>query len=138
MAKKKVTTPPDPETPEHIAQSRVMRRKRTTKRGLPRLAMDMMVTWGPELVSLWFTQKYKAAKRGDKEALDDIGEVYGLIQKRGGGPTWNVNLGGQMAVSAGAGQGFDGFIRELHEARAAAVRPADDLRALPKPALEAK
>jgi hypothetical protein len=125
--------PPDAVTPEHIARSRVMRRQRISKRGLPKLAVEMMTTWGPELVGLWFTEKYKAAKRGDPAALDDIAEVYGLIQKRGGGgPQFNVNVGGQMAVSAGTSQGYDGFMRQLHEARTQSVRRADSQRALPE------
>ena len=111
-----------------------MRRQRISKRGLPKLALDMMTTWGPELVGLWFTEKYKAAKRGDAAALDDIAEVYGLIQKRGGGgPQFNVNVGGQMAVASnGGGQGFDGFIRQLHEARTQSVRRAESPKALPE------
>lgn len=125
MAKTKPKPEPEIPVPELIAQSRVMRKKRITKRGLPKLTLDMMTAWGPEMVGLWFTEKYKSAKRGDKDALDDIAEVYGLIQKRGGGPMVNVNLGGQMAITGGSGAGFDGFVRQLHEARQKSVRPAD-------------
>jgi hypothetical protein len=138
MAKAKPTPEPEIPIPEIVTQSRVMRRKRITKRGLPKLTIDMMTTWGPELVGLWFTEKYKSAKRGDKDALDDIAEVYGLIQKRGGGgPQFNVNVGGQMAVESTVGRGYDGFIRQLHEVRQQAVRPADTRRALPAPEPEA-
>ena len=117
---------PEIPIPELVASSPVMRRKRISRRTLPKLTLDMMTAWGPEMVGLWFTEKYKSAKRGDKDALDDIAEVYGLIQKRGSTtPMVNVNLGGQMAITGGSGAGFDGFIRQLHEARHKIVRPAD-------------
>jgi hypothetical protein len=128
---------PEPEIPipEIVTQSRVMKRKKITKRGLPKLTIDMMTAWGPEMVGLWFTEKYKSAKRGDKDALDDIAEVYGLIQKRGGPPASmvNVNLGGQMAIESGVGRGYDSFMRQLYETRQRAVRPADSQKALPAP-----
>jgi len=126
--------------PENVAKAPVMHRKRVTHKTLPKLTRDMLVAWSPTMVQVWFTETYKSAMDGSKSALDDIAEIYGLINRRGNMvpmvPMVNVNVGGQMAIASSNGNGFDAFIRELNEAQRMAVRPADAEPAPLLPAVE--
>ena len=91
--------------PEVVAKSPVMRRHRITAKSLPKFNRDMLVAWSPTMLHVWFTKTWEAAMGGEKGALDDIAEIYGLIAKRGAGSMVDGNVrggagGGVPAVRA--------------------------------------
>ena len=114
--------------PEHVLQSRLMRRKKVTKRQLPIFTEAMLLLYTPSLLRHYFTSLAKGAHRGDKDSMDKIAKMYNFIP---GGNGVQVNISQQMVQqNAVAGptapvQGFDAFARSLAEARASNILQAE-------------
>lgn len=119
--------------PEYVQSSRLMQRRKVTKRQLPSYTEAMLLLHAPEALRLWWEAVLEGLQRRDKHAMEMAGEVFNYI--RGKGVSLNVTqqLFQQNAVAGPDAPviGCDAFIRQLAEARAGHALPAPEVVDVP-------
>ena len=111
--------------PDYITGSRVLQRRKVTKRQLPTFTEQMMLLHAPEAQRLFWQALLKGLERGDKDCMRMMGEIAELL-KRGGGITVTQQILNQNAAAGETAPvvGFDAFARQLAEARAGHLLPS--------------
>jgi hypothetical protein len=115
---------PSSAVPAYVQDSKILQKRKVTKRTLPSFTEAMMLLHAPEAQRLAWAALLNGADAGNKEAVRTILEIFGLVQKSGGF-TLNQQI---LQQNAAAGvespvKGFDAFTRELAEARAGHALP---------------
>jgi len=119
--------------PEYLTKSRLLRKKKIGKSQLSGFTEQMMLLHAPESQRLFWKALIEGLSIGDKEAMRMAADIFKLIQK-GGGMTVVQQMYSATSTVSSEGtqiQGFDQFVRSVHEARTGAKMlppPADDVR----------
>ena len=112
--------------PEYVQQSRLLQRRKITKRKLPTFAEAMLLLHAPEALRLYWEAMLEGLKARDKGALEAAGEIFNYVRGKGINLTVTQQLLNQNAVAGPNSPvvGFDAFARQLAEARAGHALPA--------------
>jgi hypothetical protein len=123
--------PPPSAVPEYVQQSRLLQRRKITKRKLPTFAEAMLLLHAPEALRLYWEAMLEGLKARDKGALEAAGEIFNYVRGKGINLTVTQQLLNQNAVAGPNAPiiGADAFIRQLAEARGghALPPPADPI-----------
>jgi len=102
--------------PEYLRSSRVLKRRRISKKDLPNFKEQMLLLHAPEALRSAFQSLCIMAQKEDLGAIRLLFEIFGYIEKKSGITVTQQILNAQMA-SSDPGAGFDQFVRSVHEAR---------------------
>jgi hypothetical protein len=132
MSTKRKLNPPGPVSsavPEYVQQSRLLQRRKVTKRKLPTFAEAMLLLHAPEALRLYWEAMLEGLKARDKGALEAAGEIFNYVRGKGINLTVTQQLLNQNAVAGPNSPvvGFDAFARQLAEARAGHALPSPDV-----------
>jgi hypothetical protein len=132
--------------PDYIAQSKLLRRNKVTKKSLPSYTEAMMLLHAPEAQRLFWKALLEGLDSRDKEFVRMAGEIFELLKKGPGISITQQILQQNLSGNNGTAMGFDAFVRQLAEARsghplpppagAIDVRPADTAAPHPIPESE--
>ena len=122
----KPVVPAPSAVPEYVQQSRLLQRRKITKRKLPTFAEAMLLLHAPEALRLYWEAMLEGLKARDKSALEAAGEIFNYVRGKGINLTVTQQLLNQNAVAGTSGPviGTDAFLRQLAEARAGHALPA--------------
>ena len=122
----KPVVPAPSAVPEYVQQSRLLQRRKVTKRKLPTFAEAMLLLHAPEALRLYWEAMLEGLKARDKSALEAAGEIFNYVRGKGINLTVTQQLLNQNAVAGPNAPiiGADAFIRQLAEARGGHALPA--------------
>ena len=109
--------------PEYIQHSRLLQRRRVTKRKLPSYTEAMLLLHTPEVLRLFWEATIDGLKNRDKDIVKMVGEAVDYVKKGGITITQQVLNNNVAAGIEAPVKGFDAFARELAEARAGHALP---------------
>ena len=132
MSAKRKSNPPGPvqsAVPEYVQQSRLLQRRKVTKRKLPTFAEAMLLLHAPEALRLYWEAMLEGLKARDKSALEAAGEIFNYVRGKGINLTVTQQLLNQNAVAGpnAPNIGTDAFLRRLAETRAGHALPSPDV-----------
>ena len=124
-----VPEPPPSAVPGYVQQSRLLQRRKITKRKLPTFAEAMLLLHAPEALRLYWEAMLEGLKARDKGALEAAGEIFNYVRGKGINLTVTQQLLQQNsgAVLNGSVIGTDAFLRQLAETRAGHTLPSPDV-----------
>jgi hypothetical protein len=127
LSTKRKSNPPQltSAVPEYVQQSRLLQRRKITKRKLPTFAEAMLLLHAPEALRLYWEAMLEGLKARDKGALEAAGEIFNYVRGKGINLTVTQQLLNQNAVAGPNAPiiGADAFIRQLAEARGERALP---------------
>lgn len=102
-----------PELPEFLSQSPILAKTRVKRNGLAKYQEQIHQAYAPALLPLYYRKLYELLSKGDREALRIMGDIYGLVQAKGGinvtNQLFNANMNGQAPVT------MDSIVRRICE-----------------------
>lgn len=103
-----------PELPDFLQMAPVLAKRKLRRNGLAKYQEQIHQAYAPALLPLYYRQLYELLSKGDKEAMRIMGDLYNLVQSRGGvnvtTQLFNANMNGQ-----GSPVSMDAIIRRLSE-----------------------
>lgn len=109
-----LSPPPPAQIPDFIKNAPVLSKQRLRRGQLAKYKEQLNQAYAPALLPLYYQKVHELLQRGDKEALRIMGDLYSLVEAKGG-----VNVNTQVFNSAVAGGqqpvSMDMIIRRLSE-----------------------
>ena len=102
-----------------ILESALFKRKKLTRKGLPKYVEDVLLICTPEHLPATMNALQKLVKEGNLKAIDIVLRMHNLLQAPGGiNVTTNIQ---QLAAGLGSGPGeafsYEATVRRLEELR---------------------
>ena len=109
-----------PELPDFLQMAPVLAKRKLRRNGLSKYQEQLHQAYAPALLPLYYRQLYELLSKGDKEAMRIMGDLYNLVQSRGGvnvtTQLFNANMNGQNSPVT-----MDSIIRRLSDKQSLVV-----------------
>jgi len=109
-----------PELPDFLQMAPVLAKRKLRRNGLAKYQEQIHQAYAPALLPLYYRQLYELLSKGDKEAMRIMGDLYNLVQSRGGvnvtTQLFNANMNGQNSPVT-----MDSIIRRLSDKQSLVV-----------------